>query len=149
MEAVKAGLRARDRGVPTDLLEEIQGFWGLGTLGELIAKANHSKRTNFAELTTVVASGAEHGDPVALRVLERAGEDLAEQVFLVVRKMRTVRCEPGDVSRVAFTGSVLGKISPVREAMTARLAELVPEMVVSPTEVNALEGALWIARSRG
>jgi len=44
---------------------------------------------------------------------------------------------------------VLGKISPVREAMTARLAELVPEMVVSPTEVNALEGALWIARSRG
>ena len=149
LEAVKAGLRARDRGVPTDLLEEIQGFWGLGTLGELIAKANHSKRTNFAELTTVVASGAEHGDPVALRVLERAGEDLAEQVFLVVRKMRTVRCEPGDVSRVAFTGSVLGKISPVREAMTARLAELVPEMVVSPTEVNALEGALWIARSRG
>jgi glucosamine kinase len=146
LEAVKAALRARDRGQPTDLLEEIQGFWELKSLGELVAKANHSKRTNFAELTTVVASGAEHGDPVALRVLERAGEDLAEQVSLVVRKMRIVRCEPADVTRLCFTGSVLGRISLVREAMTERLKELVPEMTVSQSEVNALEGALWIAR---
>jgi len=146
LEAVRSALRARDRGVPTDLLDEIQGFWGLKSLGELVAKANHSSRTNFAELTTVVASGAEHGDPVALRVLERAGEDLAEQVYLVVRKMRTVRCEPGDVTRLCFTGSVLGRISLVREAMTERLKELVPEMTVSQSEVHALEGALWIAR---
>jgi glucosamine kinase len=146
LEAVKAALRARDRGTPTDLVEEIQGFWGLNSLGELVAKANHYSRTNFAELTTVVASGAQHGDPVALRVLERAGEELAEQVFLVVRKMRTVRCEPGDISRLGYTGSVLAKISLVREAMTERLKELVPEMDVSPTEVNSLEGALWIAR---
>jgi len=146
LEAVRSALRARDRGVPTDLLAEIQGFWGLKSLGELVAKANHSSRTNFAELTTVVASGAEHGDPVALRVLERAGEDLAEQVYLVVRKMRTVRCEPGDVTRLCFTGSVLGRISLVREAMTERLKELVPEMTVSQSEVHALEGALWIAR---
>ena len=82
----------------------------------------------------------------ALRVLERAGEDLAEQVYLVVRKMRTVRCEPGDVTRLCFTGSVLGRISLVREAMTERLKELVPEMTVSQSEVHALEGALWIAR---
>jgi len=146
LEAVKAALRARDRGQPTDLLAEIQGFWGLQSLGELVAKTNHSKRTNFAELTTVVASGAQHGDPVALRVLERAGEELAEQASLVVRKMRAVRCQPRDISRLAYTGSVLGKISLVREAMTERLKELVPEMEVSPTEVNSLEGALWIAR---
>ena len=146
LEAVKAALRARDRGLPTDLLVEIQGFWGLKSLGELVAKANHFSRTNFAELTTVVASGAEHGDPVALRVLERAGEDLADQVALVVRKMRTVRCAPGDTSRLSFTGSVLGKIALVREAMTERLRELVPDMTVAQNEVNSLEGALWIAR---
>ena len=146
LEAVKAGFRAKDRGVATELLREIQTFWGLKSLGELIAKANHRSRTNFAELTAVVVSCAERGDEVALGVLQCAGEELAEHVGLVVAKMRTVRCEPGDVTRLCYTGSVLGKISLVREAMVERLQVSVPEMVVSPEEVDSLEGALWMAR---
>ena len=146
VEAIRSALRARDRGVPSDLLEEIQAFWGLESLGELIAKANHSNRRNFSELTMVVASCAEHGDEVAARVLERAGQELADQVMLVAAKMRRVRCEADDISRLSFTGSVLGKISRVRESMARRLHELLPELVVQRTEVNALEGALWMAR---
>ena len=128
------------------MLKEIQGFWGLRSLGELIAKCNHSKRTNFAELTTVVASCAEHGDDVALDVLERAGEELAEQVRVLAVKMRAVRCEEGDLSRLAFTGSVLAKIAVVRESLAAKLAETLPGMRIAEREVDSLEGALWMAR---
>ena len=146
VEAIRAALRARDRGYPTELLSEIQRFWGLKSLGELIAKANHRSRTNFAELTTVVASCAEQGDRIAVRVLDRAGEDLADQVLLVAAKMRRVRCAEEDTSQLCFTGSVLGKIDRVRNAMVARLATEAPQMRVALDEVNAIEGALWMAR---
>ena len=149
LEAIRSALQARDRGFHTDLLREVQSFWGLKSLGELIAKANSRDRANFAELTTVVASCAEDGDEVAIRILERAGEELANQVLLVAAKMRTVRCEPGDLSRLCFTGSVLGKIGLVREAMEERLEEMLPEMEVAGREVASLEGALWMARRAG
>jgi glucosamine kinase len=146
LEAVRASLRARDRGLPTELPEKIQEFWGLKSLPELIAKANHYSRAPFGELTMVVVSAAESGDRVAIRVLERAGEDLADQVLVLVEKMRAAGCEAGDYARLRFTGSVVGKIVRVRETMTRKLHEAFPGMDVPEAEVNAIEGALWLAR---
>jgi len=146
LEAVKEALKARDRGVATGLPEAIQAFWGLKSMGELIAKGNHYSRANFAELTRVVVEAAETGDGVAVRVLERAGEELAAAVMVLVGKMRAAGCEAGDFARLEFTGSVVGKIGLVRETMARRLRETLPEMVVPEVEVNAIEGALWLAR---
>jgi glucosamine kinase len=47
---------------------------------------------------------------------------------------------------VAFTGSVLTHIAPVRAAMLARLAILVPNVRVPDSPVDPLDGALWRAR---
>ena len=146
MEAIRASLKARDRGVPTELPERIQAFWGLKSMAELIAKGNHYTRAPFGELTMVVASAAEGGDRVAIRVLERAGEDLADQVLVLVEKMRAAGCDAGDYARLRFTGSVVGKIARGRECLARRLHEAVPGMEVPDTEVNAFEGALWLAR---
>jgi glucosamine kinase len=142
LEAVKAGLWGRDRGVPTRLLEDIQAFWGLESLGELVEKGN--AHPDFAVLAPVVVKAAEEGDELAIAVLERAGQELAEQVSIVHLKMM----EAGDIGPigVAYTGSVLERISRVRESMVAALKESSPELIVMEGAVDSLEGALWRAR---
>jgi N-acetylglucosamine kinase-like BadF-type ATPase len=146
LEAIRASLRARDRGVETCLLREIQQKWQLEDLASLVAKANLRERPDFAELASVVAACADEGDALAQGVLDRAGEELATQVSLVISKMRAVGCTEADRLRVAFAGSVLGKIACVLRAMEEHLHAGWPEIRVDANAVQPLEGALWRAR---
>lgn len=153
----------------TFLLREIARYWKLGSLGELVCHANRRAdpqhpAPDFASLAPVVARCAEGGDARAADVLARAGEELAELVALVFRKMNaavpsspdlqsqglstTTGSSPGAGSAigVAFTGGVLTHIAPVRAAMTARLAVRLPAAQVRPSPVDPLEGALGRAR---
>lgn len=148
VEAIRACLRARDRNVDTCMLRRIQDAWGLEDLGALVARANLRERPDFASLTTLVAECAESGDALAQGVLEHAGEELANQVSLVISKMRVAGCAAEDASRVAFTGSVLGKIPRVLRSMEQHLRAAWPEIVVDSAAVQPLEGALWRARQR-
>jgi N-acetylglucosamine kinase-like BadF-type ATPase len=146
LEAIRASLRARDRGVETCLVREIQQAWQLEDLGSLVAKANLRERPDFASLTTLVANCADGGDALAQGVLDRAGEELATQVSLVISKMRAAGCAAQDAGRVAFTGSVLGKIPRVLRALDEHLHAAWPEIIVDASAVQPLEGALWRAR---
>jgi glucosamine kinase len=150
LEAIRAALRAQDRigldGISSFLPRDIEVHWQLDSLAELVALAN--QRTglrrpapDFAALAPVVADCARRGDALAAGVLERAGEELADQVTLVYQKMAA----PHEIG-VAFTGSVLSEIAPVRAAMTARLAISAPTAHVHEIPVDPLEGALWRAR---
>jgi len=96
LEAVREGLKAIDRGVETCLIPEIQRFWGLEDLGQLVAMANQRPRPDFAELAGLVAKCAAEGDALAVKILERAGEELAAQVRLVVEKMKAGGCAAGE-----------------------------------------------------
>jgi N-acetylglucosamine kinase-like BadF-type ATPase len=93
-----------------------------------------------------VANCAEEGDALAQGVLDRAGEELATQVSLVISKMRAAGCPEIDGQRVAFTGSVLGKIPRVLRAMEENLRATWREITVDSSAVQPLEGALWRAR---
>jgi N-acetylglucosamine kinase-like BadF-type ATPase len=163
LEAIRAALRANDQAIPASedisanqlLLREIEQHWGLHSLSELIALSNHRgdatrPAPDFASLAPIVARCAQQGDPIAATVLERAGAELAELVALVWRKMRAGKTEVADASQaevsVAFTGSILSHIAPVRAAMVARLATLVPAAGVHNQPVDPLDGALWRAR---
>jgi N-acetylglucosamine kinase-like BadF-type ATPase len=146
LEAIRASLRARDRGVETCLLREIQLKWQLDDLASLVARANLRERPDFSTLASLVANCADEGDALAQGVLDRAGEELAAQVSLVISKMRAAGCPEADGQRVAFTGSVLGKIPRVLRAMEERLHAGWPEIRVDATAVQPLEGALWRAR---
>lgn len=149
LEAIRAALRARDRGVETCLLREIQNAWQLDDLASLVAKANLRERPDFASLTSVVANCADAGDALAQGVLDRAGEELAQQVSLVISKMRAAACSAEDAARVAFTGSVLSRIPRVLRAMDEHLRAAWPDIVIDAAAVQPLEGALWRARRRG
>ncbi len=158
LEAIRTALHAHD-GMPlgdssTSLLREIERHWKLNSLGELVAYGNQRgdcdhTAPDFASLAPVVAHCADAGDALAVEVLTRAGEQLAELVALVFRKMSAAPAatpaEPAAIG-VAFTGSVLAHINQVRVAMTARLAVLLPAVRVRQSPVDPLEGALWRAR---
>lgn len=147
LEALRAGLRAKDRGIDTCLLLEIEDFWELDDLGSLVARANQKPRPDFSELCMVVAGCADSGDTLAISVLERAGEELAAQVSLVISKMKGLNvCKMPDFSKLAFTGNVLAKIPRVRRAMEERLSAVLPELQFGEQPVEPLEGALWRAR---
>jgi N-acetylglucosamine kinase-like BadF-type ATPase len=141
LEAVRAALKALDRGGETMLLREVMAFWKLQRVSELVAVGNQQPRPEFAELAETVARCAERGDAVAQDVLLRAGEELAGQVRLVVEKMKA---KGSDVKRVAFAGSVLRMIAPVRKAMEAGLMEI----AVDAKATEPLEGALFRARRK-
>ena len=144
LEAIRAGLRALDRGAHDVLLRAIQTHWGLTGLGELVGKGNLRQRPDFAELAQVVARCAAGGDSLANEVLQRAGKELAEQVLLVAGKMAAA--DPGSAPEVAFTGSVLAKNPQVLGAFQAMLAQALPDTPVHREAVKPLEGALWRAR---
>lgn len=147
LEAVRSGFWAKDRGIETSLLDEIQNFWGLASLGEVIEMGNARPGPDFAALVPLVVRCAESGDEMARAVLERAGVDLAELVALVSVKMRETSSESESTIGVAYAGSVLEHIAMVRQAMIAALAESAPQAHVMEGAVNSLEGALWRART--
>jgi glucosamine kinase len=146
LEAIRAGLKAYDRGAKTTVLREIQLRWELSDLGELVGMANRKPRPDFAELTGVVATCAALGDQLAASVLRHAGEELALQVQLVLTKMAAAH--PGDecLVDVAFTGSILARIPEVFNAFTDALRTELPDLHVRSQAVEPLEGALWRAR---
>jgi glucosamine kinase len=165
LEAIRAALRAHDResaeaetsGTPSDsLLASLWQALRVNSLGELIALANLRAPSatdappDFAALAPVVAQAAAEGNGIAVSVLRRAGEELADLVILVARKMTdadpsTLDLRTADLD-VAFTGSVLTHIAAVREAFAGHLAKAIPAARVHPTPVDPLEGALYRAR---
>jgi len=170
LEAIRAALRAQDRAwdetsgnaqsAPSILLREIERHWCLGSLGDLVALANlrapseTAAPPDFASLAPVVARCAEQGDLLAAGILARAGEELAGLVALVYRKMTEAPAAAGATEQsqgteipVAFTGSILTHISPVRQAFLAHLATSVPSVRVRDSAADPLDGALWRARN--
>ena len=146
IEAIRTALRAQDRHVKSCLLAEIQRHWELESLQELIAIANSQPAPDFSSLARVVAECAADGDALALSLLQRAGEELAGFITLVHSKMAAADCVEQTTIGVAYTGSVLTHIAPVRETMAAQLKIAMPNAVVLDTPVDALQGALWRAR---
>lgn len=146
LEGIRSGLRALDRGLPSCLLREVYALWGINSIGALVAKANSRPRPDFAALAEGVARCAAQGDALAKSVLERAGEELAAQVSIVVSKMRAAGCEARDAERVAFTGSVLSRIPAVYAAMTQSLRRSHPQSKVEDRPAEPIEGALARAR---
>ena len=139
-EAVRQGFRARDRGQETMLVGAVQQAWGVADAGAVVGFANQRPGPDFAALVPAVLACAEAGDAVAGRLLERAGEELAEQVSVVWARMRA-HGEQADV--VAYAGSILEKIGPVRGAMERALPA---GLRLMDGAVNSMDGAMWRAR---
>jgi len=145
-EALRALFLARDQGRETALSDEVLQFWKLGSINHLVEYANRTPHPDFSQLTPLVVACAEQGDGVAREVLERQGAELGYLVRLLVRRLQKISADASFLPKLAFAGSIMQHVGRVRAALLADVRSEFPEIPVSDSFVDPVEGALWRAR---
>ncbi len=145
-EGVRAALLARDEQRPSILLDAILDFWQLPSLDLLIEFGNSRPAPDFSRLTEVVLRCANQGDAVAADVLRREGEDLAYIVRVVMRRIHAA-APSSTLPSLAFTGSIMEKVQPVRDALITAVRSEFPALQTLSGVIDPIAGALWRARN--
>jgi len=145
-EALRAVFRAIDEDRETSLLPAVLDFWQLASIDEIVAFANRIPSPDFSRLTPLVLRCAEAGDAVASSVLKREGEDLAHLACLVIRRLKLTSADAAWIPPLAFAGSIMEKLLPVRRALIAAVESEFPGIRVLDGVVDPIQGALWRAR---
>ncbi len=146
LEGLRRGFLARDEGRSTGLLEAARKFWRLASVEELVEYANANPAPDYSRLAPGVVALAEQGDGVAQEVVDRAGRDLAMLAGLVIERMRALEGAAFTLPVVALAGSILERVTSVREAMMRALEQRYPGVAVLEKPADPAAGALWKAR---
>lgn len=144
-QALRSIFLARDEGRSTCLLPAVLEFWSLESIEQLVSFANTLPGPDVSQVTPLVLRCAAEGDPVAGEVLLREGEDLAYLVILVIRRL--LATDPGHLPGLAFAGSIMENLPPVREALIAAVHREFPAVQMMAGVVDPVQGALWRART--
>jgi glucosamine kinase len=145
LEGLRQGFLARDEGRATRVLDAVLKFWQLSSIDLLIEYANSQPPPDFSRLTEFIFHCAQEGDQVAASVLRQEGESLAYLVRLVIRRM-TVDPQSA-LPSIAFTGSILEKILPVRDALIASVRSEFLTIQTLDGVIDPIAGAVWRART--
>jgi N-acetylglucosamine kinase-like BadF-type ATPase len=137
--AIELVLLASEHGHSPALLNAVLKAWKLDNFQELARILRTSPAPDFAALFPIIAVS---GDPIARRVLARAGRELALLAADVLGRLWTT---PTPVE-VAMYGGVLENSPEVRDALGADLCDRYPEVRVAPGKRRPAEGALLMAR---
>jgi len=137
---------AIDEDRSTLLRESVMQFWNIPSIDLLVEFANSTPPPDVSQLTRLVHSAAEQGDKVAQEVLQIEGQELAYLARLLIRRMRRIQDDPGFTPSVAFAGSIMERVLPVRKSLLASLQGEFPGIESLPGVVDPIEGALWRAR---
>jgi N-acetylglucosamine kinase-like BadF-type ATPase len=146
--AIRATLRARDRGEHSTLLQGLMDALGANTVEELIERVNASPAPDFAVLFPVVLSAAmvprpqSAADAIAKQVLEHAGKELAKLAETVIHRLFT----GGEEIYLATHGGVLSSSEQVRTAFAEHLQSLCPRVSYAEKIIDPAQGALDRAR---
>jgi glucosamine kinase len=148
-EGIRAAFLAKDEGRPSILLNAILDFWQLASIDLLIEYANSRPAPDFSRLTEVILHCANQGDAVAAEVLRREGEDLAWLVRVVLRRLQsaTPTNSTSTLPSLAFTGSIMEKVQPVRDALITAVRSEFPTIQTLNGVIDPIAGALWRART--
>jgi glucosamine kinase len=149
LEALRRGFRAIDEGRTSMLLETIQSYWGLTSLGELVEYANANPAPDFSALAPLAIACAMQGDEVAGEVVRHSGEELAGLATIVVERIRATEGNLGlefAMLPVALAGSILEKVPRARRALEEALDQRYPGVEIFADPVDPVQGALWRAR---
>jgi glucosamine kinase len=144
--ALNLACQAHDRDEPGMLLDKIIGFWGVTSLGAVVAHANQTPFPDFSALAPVVVECAEAGDAVSTQALVEAGNWLAASAVLAFRKVRRREPAATEAPGIALVGSILRHVRMVRETMFETVRRELPGVVILEEAVDAVEGAVWRAR---
>ena len=147
VEALRAIFLAKDEGHSTLLLPALLDLWQFHSVDQIVEFANRLPAPDFSRLAELVLGCAQQGDSIAQSVLRREGEDLGYLVRLVIRRLRLASADASWLPRIAFAGSVLDKIAPVRQALIEAVKVEFPGIETIDGVVDPLAGALWQARN--
>ena len=149
--ALRAIFHAQDASQETSLLPAIHAAWNTQTVEDLIERGNSIPVVAFSKLAPLVAQCAAAGDAVARRVLQQSGEELADLVLLAMRKGTALESATSSASEslkpwtIAYTGSVIEKISLLRECMITTILQSDPAVEFLSQPADPPLGALWRA----
>ncbi len=149
--ALRALFHAMDAAQETSLLPAVHAAWKTQTVEDLIERGNRVPVVEFSQLAPLVAQCAAEEDPVARQVLQQSGEELADLVLLAMRKGSALEpsassgASPVKPWTVAYTGSVVEKISFLRECMIATILQSDPTVQFLSQPADPPLGALWRA----
>jgi glucosamine kinase len=144
--ALRSIFLAMDEGRETALQQAVLDFWNIPSVKQLIEFANQRPTPDVSQLTHLVLECANGGDEIAREVLRREGEELAYLVRLLIRRMRKSPGFESFVPSLAFAGSIMESVPPVRESLIAAVQKEFPAARVMDGVVDPIEGALLRAR---
>jgi len=142
--AVAAALGAWDENPEQNLrlIEVLMKSWHLETIEQLVPAANATPPPDFAALFPAVLALADSGDRIARDVLTQAGTQLANLAGILFRRLFP---NAGGVP-VAMSGGVFGSSAQVRQVFYNSLRSGYPDVVINPTVIEPVRGALELAR---
>ncbi len=146
-QAVRAIALAHDEERQTLLMGEVLHFWQLNSFDELTDYANRLPSPDYSQLTHIVLKCAAEGDSLAQGILQEQGEELAHIVRVLARRLRAVSGPAGFTPQLAFAGSIMERVAPVREALIRAVRSEFPEATTLDGVIDPVEGALWRARN--
>ncbi|WP_456283616.1 N-acetylglucosamine kinase [Microbacterium sp. JZ101] len=140
-EALDAVMRAHDgRGPATLLSDDVRTVWRDLETAYILLQSDPSRVSRVASFARAVARRAADGDPVALDISRRAGEQLA---LSVVAGLRRAGLEGADAP-VAPVGGVFGS-APIADAFSAALAGRAPHARIVTARGSGLDGATLLS----
>jgi N-acetylglucosamine kinase-like BadF-type ATPase len=143
-EALAAVMRASDgRGPATGLSREILTHLNVDDESRLprIVYDRDIPRMSVAALGPIVQSVAAEGDAVAMRILERA----AEEMVLAARSVASRLEMRGDAFTFYLAGGVFRVVPWLAAELPQRLAEVAPRCQVRILQEEPAVGAVWLA----
>jgi N-acetylglucosamine kinase-like BadF-type ATPase len=143
-EALAAVMRAGDgRGPATALTGDILVFFNVADVSRLprIVYDRESPRASVAALGPIVQRAAVRGDAVAMRILERAAEELVLGAQSVATRLEM----RGDAFTFYLAGGAFKAVPALAADLTRRLVEVAPRCQVQRLEAEPAIGAVWLA----
>jgi N-acetylglucosamine kinase-like BadF-type ATPase len=149
-EALAAVVRASDgRGPDTQLTEAVMRHFELADVTELVRVVYDRElpRVSVAALGPVIQRARDSGDPVAIRILDRAAAELAVAADAVATRLDLRE----DACRVVLAGGVFRVVPWLTSELGRQLATMAPHWRVDVLDCEPATGAvsLAIAEARG
>jgi N-acetylglucosamine kinase-like BadF-type ATPase len=144
VRAMESAVRAYDgRGAPTVLEEAVMRALGIDDMNDILHRLYvvGLSRAEMAALAPLVIDAARTGDDVALGIIKRGADELADCVLAVARRLGMAE----DSLEVALVGGLFQAGAIVRTPLNEALDRRLPQYRALPAEQPPVVGACLLA----